>query len=330
VPAALGARFVSAKNYADAQRVLSRAIELSPDAWAFQTLAATYKDQGQVDRWKETLDEFLKKVQDPGLDHAKVRVQIANYYMGLRQWDKARPYAEDAAETWAQWAMDCAARCAEGEQDWERAETWYSRETERYPDHSWAVWYFFCKRTGQGNLEAARAFVEQYLTARAERPDLLNEEYAGCYYWLDGQTDKAKEAFRKAYEQRMSVSAALCLAMIDDDAKDTAKRDEILKELTTKRKDKSPQSLAVCQLLIDTVLNPGGSKPLDVAAVDGANEAMPEAGRGNVDFFVGWFLKNHGDPQNAKKYLARCSGSQHALSWYRYLAHAALKRMAGN
>ena len=49
-------------------------------------------------------------------------------------------------------------------------------------------------------------------------------------------------------------------------------------------------------MLMDTVLNPGGSKPLDVAAVDGAIEAIPEAGRGNAEFFVGWFLKNHGDP----------------------------------
>ena len=97
---------------------LSRYIELSPDAWAYQTLAATYKEQGNIDRWKETLDEFLKKVEDPGLDHAKVRVEIANYYMGLKQWDKARPYAEAAAATWAGWAMSCAARCAEGEQDW--------------------------------------------------------------------------------------------------------------------------------------------------------------------------------------------------------------------
>ena len=75
----------------------------------------------------------------------------------------------------------------------------------------------------------------------------MNEEYAGCYYWLDGQIDKAKEAFRKAYEQRTSVSAGLCLAMIGDDEKDTARRDEILAELTTKHKDKAPKSLADLQ-----------------------------------------------------------------------------------
>ena len=112
--------------------------------------------------------------------------------MGLKQWDKARPYAEAAAATWARWAMSCAARCAEGEQDWERAEAWYSRETERYPDDSWAVWYFFCKRTGHGNLEAARAFVEQYVT-RSRRSARPLERGIRRLLLLAGWTDRQGE-----------------------------------------------------------------------------------------------------------------------------------------
>ena len=107
-----------------------------------------------IDRWKEALEASLKE-EDLGLDHASARVEIANYYMEQKQWDKARPYAEQAAMTWAEWAMVCAGRCAEGEKDWNRAEQWYSRATQRYPSTDWAAWYFFCKRTGQGNLEAA-------------------------------------------------------------------------------------------------------------------------------------------------------------------------------
>jgi hypothetical protein len=111
--------------------------------------------------------------------------------------------------------------------------------------------------------------------------------------------------------------------MIADDEKDTAKRAAILTELMTKHKDKAPKSLAVCQMLMDSVLSADGGKPLDVAAVDGMMEVIPEAGRGNAEFFVGWFLMNHENPQNAKKYLERCSRSQQALNWYRYLADAA-------
>ena len=105
----------------------------------------------------------------------------------------------------------------------------------------------------------------------------------------------------------------------------------ILTELTTKHKDKAPKSLAICKMLMDTVLEPRreasrSTLPRLMVLI----EAIPEAGRGNAEFFVGWFLKNHGDPQNAKKYLERCSRSQHAVSWYRYLADAALNAMAGN
>ena len=102
------------RDYAAAERALSRYMELSPDLWAYQTLAANYKAQGKIDRWLETLEKFLNNVEDLGLDHAKVRVEIADYYMGLKQWDKAKPYAEAAAQTWAGWAMECAARCAGG------------------------------------------------------------------------------------------------------------------------------------------------------------------------------------------------------------------------
>ena len=53
--------------------------------------------------------------------------------MSRKEWDKAMVYAEDAAESWANWAMVCAARCAEGAERWEQAETWYQRNAERYP-----------------------------------------------------------------------------------------------------------------------------------------------------------------------------------------------------
>ncbi len=326
VLAALGLHYSNAKNYDEAQRVLSRYITLSPDAWAYQTLAGNFKAQGQLDRWQETLDEFLNKVEDLGLDHARVRVEIANHYMGLKQWDKARPYAEAAAQTWAEWAMDCAARCAESEEDWERAETWYSRITERYPDQCWAVWYFFCKRTGRGNLEAARDFVEQYVTARAGRPDRLNPEYAGCFYWLDGRLEKAKEAFAKAYESNSPVSAALCLAMLADDEKNPGRRDALLKEIAAKHEDKSPKTAALCQMLVESVFDPSGKKPLDLAALDRLVESIPEDGKGNACFFVGWFLKNHGDAKSAKKYLLSCSRSPQSFIWHRYLADEAIKR----
>ena len=253
---ALARRDIGAKQYEDAERIVARYIDISPDGGAFRLFASTYKAQGKMDRWLETLEASLK-AEDFGLDHARARVEIADYYMGLKDWDKARPYAEEAAATWAGWAMNCAGRCAEGEKAWGRAEEWFKRETERYPGTAWAVWYFFCKRTGHGDLAAAAASIEQYLANEADQRNIQNEEYAGCYHWLEGQTEKAKSEFASAYRTRTSISAALCLAMVFDDEKNAGKRDELVNELVARHGDKAPKSIAICRLFLQLDLRPG-------------------------------------------------------------------------
>ncbi len=110
-PAVLGAigfHFSAQKQYDDAQRALTRYIELSPDLWAYRRLAENFRDQGKIDRWQETLDDFLNKVEDLGLDHSNVRIEVADYFMARKEWDKAAPYAEEAAQSWSQRSMACA------------------------------------------------------------------------------------------------------------------------------------------------------------------------------------------------------------------------------
>jgi hypothetical protein len=195
----------------------------------------------------------------------------------------------------------------------------------RYPDHSPEAWYFFCKRTGHGNLAAAREKVERYLTEHANRPDLQIDEYGGCFYWLDGRLDQAKASLARAYQTRTSISAALALAMIADGERDTDRRDALISELLTKHRDKARMSLAICQILDNKLFVADGKlDPLDVAAVDRVLMAMPVESRGNAEFFVGWFLKNNDDPARAKIYLKRAFDSGQTLNWYHYLAKDAL------
>ena len=76
-------------------------------------LAANYKAQGDLTRWQETLDSFLKTAVT-GLDHARVRVEIARHFMSRGEWQKAKPYADAAAESWAAFAMECPRTAARG------------------------------------------------------------------------------------------------------------------------------------------------------------------------------------------------------------------------
>ena len=62
---------------ADAERLLKKYIERSPDLWAIEALAETRKNKGDLAGWKSILDDYLERSEDTGLDHAKVRVKIA-------------------------------------------------------------------------------------------------------------------------------------------------------------------------------------------------------------------------------------------------------------
>ncbi len=209
--------------------------------------------------------------------------------------------------------------------DWERAEAWHRQISDRYSESSYDNWFYFCKRTGHGDLKAARDFVDLVIKQRAERRNPILEEAAGCFYWLDGRTEQAKAVLSKAYN-RGSLVAAFCLAMIADDAKDASRRDQILKDLIARCKQSAPKLVAICQMLLDTVLDPGGKKPLDQAALDRLIEAN-ELRRDISEWVVGWFLKNHGQVETARTLLERAANSPNLWDGFRALADDAIKRL---
>src|SRR5207249_6035632 len=99
---ALSLHAIGAGRQDDAERYLREYIRVSPDQWQYENLAALYKARGDLDRWQETLEEFLRH-EDPGLAYAQVRVKLAEHFMSRKEWKKAEPYAAAAAESWAEW-----------------------------------------------------------------------------------------------------------------------------------------------------------------------------------------------------------------------------------
>ena len=174
--AAMAHHYVAAGHTEDAERALKRCIELSADRWAFEDLAHVYKKRGDLARSKETLDQFLARVEDHSLDHAKVRVSIADDLMAEGRYADAWPYAEAAARSWAGWAMTCAQNCAEGLEKWEAAEAYAHASSERYPRSMWAVWFLFCERTGHGDIAAARAWTKEFAAGLLEDPQLSTDD----------------------------------------------------------------------------------------------------------------------------------------------------------
>jgi tetratricopeptide (TPR) repeat protein len=314
---ALGKKYLELKRYDDAEKCLRRYMELSPDRWAYQSLASSYLGRNDRERWKATLDDFLTNTEPAGLEHAQVQVEIANYLMQNERWAEAKKYAEPAAETWAGWAMQCASRCNEGLPDWERAELWIRRTSERYPDTTWPDWYLFCKRTGHGDAEAARAFAEEFLAAVADRPDLVNPAAAAFFSWSKGEPKKALEYFEKVKDA--NYNQFLCRMLIADEIGDKGLRGRLLQEFCTKFEKQVPRIVALCKLIRDAHAD-GGDFPLDLTAVDGMIGRMPARTQGNAAFLIGRYLMNRGQSEPARKYLRLCAESPEPPIWLRTIA----------
>jgi tetratricopeptide (TPR) repeat protein len=320
--AALGRTYAELKQYDEAEKYLRRYMELSPDPWAYRTLADCYKARGDNDRWQATLDEFLTKTEPAGLEHAKLQVDIANDLMKRGRWADAKKYAEPAAETWAGWAMICASECNEGLKDWERAELWIRRAAERYPQAQGASWYRFCKRTGHGDIQAARAFAEAHnMAGAADRPDPAALQKDGFSLWASGSPKQALESLEQAAQAQPNPANAIAAFLLADELGDKARRDRLLEELCAKLQRQVPRMVAIGRMMRDALAD-GGKGSLDLAAVDKVLRDMPAKTRGNAEFLVGRFLLNRGQAESARKYLQQAADTSQT--------HPGLKQIAAD
>ncbi len=317
---ALGKHYTKSQQYDEAQKALTRYIRQSPDAWAYEMIAGNYKAQGETARWKETLDDYLANVEDHGLHHAAIQVQIANHFMEQKRWAEARPYAEAAAATWAEWAMECAARCAEGLEDWDRAEWFVRQATERYASSAWSGWYRFCKKSGHGDVKAAQAWTEEYLAAAHARRDPAPPLVAAYFYWSSGSLKNARDSFAKAIEANPAETMAIAhMALVGDELGEADRRDELLTRLCTEHKDRAPKTVELA-LVFRAWLAGGCKGPVDLAAADRVIASLPADNRGNLEFFAGRVLLLHGEAQAGRALLKRSAAAPKTYEWLRIIA----------
>jgi tetratricopeptide (TPR) repeat protein len=295
---ALGRRYTELKRPGDAERCLRRAAELSPDYATSRALAALYKAQGKADQWLRTLEATLNE-PDAGLDHAQARVEIARHFMAAKDFERARPYAEAAAETWAAWAMLCAAECYEGLGDWGGAELWVRRTSERYSAQAGA-WFLWCHRTGRGNARAAAELVAQHLAALGERLAPEDRALAGTYHLLAGEPGKAPEQFEALYTSRRDDVAALLAALTYDRLSKPEGRDRLLQEFP------SGSAYAPLVRLFREDLDRRKGGRLDPGAVDAVLAKLPPDQAPAGYYFVARFMAERGRKEAAGRYLQRC------------------------
>jgi tetratricopeptide (TPR) repeat protein len=324
--AALARHFVQAGRTEEAEKSLKRSIELSPDLWAFLDLADLYKKRGQSDLAKQTLDRFLAQVEDHGLDHAKVRVAIADGLMSDGRYAEAWPYAEAAARSWAGWAMTCAQNCAEGLEKWDVAEAFARASSERYPRSMWAVWFLFCERSGHGDIAAARAWTKEFATGLLENPQLATDDLLLVSYiqLIAGDKAKAAAALRRMPRNNDREVYVASMAAAADLAGATDVRDAALEHFCASFAKSSGRAVRILQMIRDVF---AAQKPaaLDLTAVDEIFVKIPSQHKARVAFVVAAHLMANGREDDAKRYWTVVSARDNPNAWWRVFALATLR-----
>lgn len=305
----LGRRHLADGRAADAVRCLERWIELSPDGQAYFDLADAYRADGDMDKWRKTLEASLER-EDAGLDHARARVALADWHMARGEYDKAEPYATAAAETYAGWALLCAARCQEGLGKWDEAERIYRATAERY-ENTALEWYFASRLTGKMDPAAAGTAARDFVASLRGGVPPDDAFRVGRYYLLTGRPKEAREQLAKAAELWPTPYGGLFAALLADAAGDAAARDKALEAALSADRG-GPDEKATAGTIRAWATQPGAP---DAAAVEGVLGGRPPGLRADTEFFAGWLLANRGEKERARVHWERCVESAAGTRW---------------
>lgn len=305
VAMALGRKYASLHRWADAARCFKRYIAVSPDYTGYTSLANVYKSRGDDDRWLATLDEFLKKGQSYGLESTRVQAKIADYYNEKRQWQRAKPYAEEAAESGAEWAMECAARTAEGMGNYKRAELWMRRTSKHYDS---PAWYFWCRRTGMGDVSDAKVIAAEWAHKNADDTGSEALVSLALYQIADGNLRQARADFQRRLKLFPGPFSCLQVVLLSMELKDRTAIAPAFDGYLKTPQAAAEKGTALDQIvhMIKACLASSPPSKLDLHAVDAAIAAGDVRDRPDAFYFVGRFLDLTGDEPHAKAYLLEC------------------------
>jgi tetratricopeptide (TPR) repeat protein len=313
VAGGLAHRYQTLGRKADAERLLKRLLEQDPSEPSFTRLANFYWWEGNEAKYLETLEKFLEQ-PEKDLTHARVRVRLANYLMGRGRFRQAEPFAVAAAQSHAAWALKCAGCCYEGLGKLEDSERWWRTVSERYESERTA-WYFWCRRTGMGDSNAAYALAKQKIDDLESQGAAGDLSIVAAFYVVSNDLPKAVEVLQTAVVASPWPWNSLHLTLLADEQGDLELRDRTLGKLVAEgdeltaegRKYHDQANLVRLAKLLQTAYaaNEGKEPSLDLEAVDKLIKEAGSESRADLGYFVGKFLSLHDQDDAAVEYWRR-------------------------
>lgn len=316
---ALADRYFASKQYAKSETFYALAVKLEPTLTYYRELAYFYRLRGDLDRFQRTLEKYVATEPDVNLDHAQAIVCIVACYTKRGLWEKAAPFARQAAESGAAFTLLGYAVVCEHLNKFDEANQLYRADADSYGDSGALYWLCFSLRTGRGNEPEARRRWERYRRQNPNGPGPNGIEGYAVVDLLDGKDDSALEIFQRDFERSNNPWMGLCAALAADRLGKTALRDQLLDEVRQRgAKFAEPLDGRPRQSLIDLAdlladnLKHDGRPALDLAAAEricqrGKFEQIQLAA-----YLVGDYLWKHGKLEDAERFWMHALDD---LSW---------------
>lgn len=313
----LGTRYDQLNKLDDSTRCYQRSLAISPSQQATVGLANAHWSNGKKELWKPTLEAYLN-VEDLGLNHAQIHGKIADECVGRRSWSEAEPHALEAAQTYASWGLEQASVVYEGERRWDRSEHFIAEASRNYPSSTTgASWYFWCQRTGRGDLETAKAIAESGMAAAAASAVLDDAQRTFVYRLLEGDVEKALpglEGQLKLTSRKEGLWSRawrlLHTIAVADETDNAALKRQSLEELRELNKQEVELSAPEWVMVLETLaLAFEGEEPNQetLAKYDKVIEGGSLNGRCNYQYYMGAALNSLGQAEAADDYWRRAA-----------------------
>jgi tetratricopeptide (TPR) repeat protein len=197
--------------------------------------------------------------------------------------------------------------------EWKKSEELVRSVSENY-DNQRFNWMYWCHRTGRGDVHKAEELARKQLEGWGTTLFAGQYRVIAFYYLATGEPDKAFLLLQKTYENGHEYYAGLHAAIVADTLGKSDERDALLKQVVETKlphnfvESRGGELYRPLAEQFRVVLGSKGAKQLDLEKVEKiqSESHLPAS---VLRYFVGVFLKNRGDLENAKKYLKRCAQS---------------------
>jgi tetratricopeptide (TPR) repeat protein len=296
------------ENHEAAIRCYKQSYELSPTPDEAMRLAAAYRADGQDEKWLPTLESYLDK-EDYSLGHARIHGYIAQAYVEEERYQEAAPHAIAAGQTWSAWGLNLASQVTEALGQWDESEQWVREASNNYPTGSGYHWYFWCRRTGRGDVAAARRRFDEFLKLDwVQKSSGDSDDYVFVDHVLNGRHQEALERIQASNGYPKSIywqtHGALLAKRMGNDALYASLLGKVMNINDNRNKESAPKMHALIDSM-QTISREGSLTDEQFAEVDHLLKEATFADRCNYCYFFGEQLALHGDQERAEQFWRR-------------------------